>query len=60
VELAEPHVFFLRRGPVLIMLAVLLGILIGSAYASSSKDDGPTSVQEKECVVTASGRCQGR
>ena len=60
VELPVHRAFLLRRGPVLVILAVLLGILIGSAYASSTKDDAPQPARGQECVVTAAGRCQGR
>lgn len=51
--------FFLRRGPVILMLAVLLGILVGSAYAARRDDSSPNG-REPECIPTAAGRCQGR
>ena len=59
VELSRPQAFLLRRGPVLIVLAVLLGIFIGSAYAG--QDESPSDRKPpSECVVTSTGRCLGQ
>lgn len=59
VELSRPQAFLLRRGPVLVVLAVLLGIFIGSAYAAQD-DSSPDSKPPQECVVTSTGRCLGQ
>ncbi len=58
-EVRGSHAFLLRRGPVIVMLVVLLGILIGSAYASN-RDDAPPAGRDPDCIPTAAGRCQGR
>ena len=59
VELSKPQAFLLRRGPVLVALAVLIGIFIGSAYAAQDEST-PDSQPPRECVVTSNGRCLGQ
>lgn len=51
VELSPHEVFFLRRGPVLIALAILLGIFIGSAYAGTARTTPrPTPTTTVRCI----------
>jgi curved DNA-binding protein CbpA len=57
VELSRHHAFLLRRGPVIVAVAIALALFVGTAYASSkpstSLDPTPTS----SCNSALRGGC---